>query len=262
MDMSNTEKPIEKKGHSDDRIILNIGGVKYETYRSTLTAHQDTLLGTMFQERNQNLLHPTNENEYFFDRDGIIFRYIMQFYRTGEIFWPEDTNYITDSTQNLHISRRELELEFDFFQIPVPGRGEIDKTGAVSLVDGFLNALDSVANHVIKKYNATIRVQFRLGMLEYEVDEDIESLAKEILDPFKLVGYKILSKFSKEIASYLMKNHSCLNSKVVRKPNKGYYEIRMMVKEFDEFDEQTVFKYSKLANVVESAKVMYDDEED
>ncbi|CAG8524854.1 9255_t:CDS:2 [Acaulospora morrowiae] len=84
------------------------------------TAHPDTLLGTMFQERNRHLLDLTDQNEYFFDRDGIIFRYIMQFYRTGEIFWPEETNFIISPTQNLHITRRELELELDYFQIPVP----------------------------------------------------------------------------------------------------------------------------------------------
>ncbi|RGB31360.1 hypothetical protein C1646_262429 [Rhizophagus diaphanus] len=60
----------------DERIVLNIGGIKYETYRSTLTAYPDTLLGTMFQERNEELLKP-NENEYFFDRnDTYILRYM------------------------------------------------------------------------------------------------------------------------------------------------------------------------------------------
>ncbi|CAG8490796.1 14032_t:CDS:1 [Acaulospora colombiana] len=216
----------------------------------------------MFQERNKHMLHPTNENEYFFDRDGTIFRYIMQFYRTGEIFWPEETDFITDPSQNLYITRRELELELDYFQIPVPGRGGIDKTGAVSLVDGFLSALDSVANHVVKKYNATILIQFRLGMIEYDVDQDIELLVKEILEPFKLVGYKILSKFNREIASYLAKNHSSLNSKVVRKSHKGYYEVRMMMKDFQELDEQLIFKYSKLAKVVDPAKVIEDEEEE
>ncbi|CAG8677184.1 4666_t:CDS:2, partial [Ambispora gerdemannii] len=73
--------------NTDERIILNVGGVKYETYRSTLTAYPYTLLGTMFQPRNQPLLHPTNGNEYFFDRNGKIFHYVMEYYRTGQILW-------------------------------------------------------------------------------------------------------------------------------------------------------------------------------
>uniref|UniRef100_U9U2P1 BTB domain-containing protein n=1 Tax=Rhizophagus irregularis (strain DAOM 181602 / DAOM 197198 / MUCL 43194) TaxID=747089 RepID=U9U2P1_RHIID len=67
--------------NKDERIVLNIGGIKYETYRSTLTAYPDTLLGTMFQERNEELLKP-NKNEYFFDRNGKAFHYIMEYYRT------------------------------------------------------------------------------------------------------------------------------------------------------------------------------------
>src|SRR4051794_30789494 len=56
---------------------------------STLTAYPDTLLGIMFSERNKEMMHPTNGNEYFFDRDGYLFRYILQYYRTGKVHWPE-----------------------------------------------------------------------------------------------------------------------------------------------------------------------------
>ncbi|CAG8787869.1 23713_t:CDS:2, partial [Dentiscutata erythropus] len=38
---------------SDEKIILNIGGIKYETLRSTLTAQPETLLGTMFRDQNE-----------------------------------------------------------------------------------------------------------------------------------------------------------------------------------------------------------------
>ncbi|GBC44407.2 BTB/POZ protein [Rhizophagus irregularis DAOM 181602=DAOM 197198] len=96
---------------SAERIILNVGGIKYETYRSTLTAYPSTLLGTMFQERNRALLHPVNGNEYFIDRDGKLFRYILQFYRRNKIVWPEPGSD--------YVSREELEEEFDYFQIPI-----------------------------------------------------------------------------------------------------------------------------------------------
>ncbi|CAG8462214.1 3797_t:CDS:2 [Diversispora eburnea] len=67
----NTEH-YEKKIDIEDRIILNVGGVKYETFRSTLTAYPETLLGIMFAERNKEMLHPINDNEYFFDRDAVV----------------------------------------------------------------------------------------------------------------------------------------------------------------------------------------------
>lgn len=43
----------------------------------------------MFSERNKEMIHPTNGNEYFFDRDGYLFRYVLQYYRTGKVHWPE-----------------------------------------------------------------------------------------------------------------------------------------------------------------------------
>ncbi|CAG8449411.1 8635_t:CDS:2 [Cetraspora pellucida] len=240
--------------NTNERIILNVGGIKYETYRSTLTAHPETLLGTMFQERNQSLLQPTNNNEYFFDRDGHLFRYIMQFYRTGEIFWP-DESYFTDSSP-FYVSRRELDLELDYFQIPSPGRGEIDKFGVVTLVDSFLVALDTLVNQVVKKYHVPINVNFSLGLIECETDDDVKDIAFDILSPFKLIGYKILSKFNKEVAAYIKDQHPCLDSKISHRSNKGYFELKMSIKDLLDLDEQAVYKYSKLAKVVNPLKLV------
>ncbi|CAG8592471.1 7808_t:CDS:2 [Dentiscutata erythropus] len=237
----------------NERIILNVGGIKYETYRSTLTAYPETLLGTMFQERNQSLLQPTNNNEYFFDRDGHLFRFIMQFYRTGEIFWP-DESYFSESS-SFYVSRRELDLELDYFQIPSPGRNGIDNFGAVTLVDSFLVALDALVDQVVKKYHVTINVNFSLGLIDYETDEDVKDIVFNILSPFKLVGYKILSKFGNEVAAYIKNQHPCLDSKISRRSNKGYFELKMSIKDYHDLDEQVVYKYSKLAKVVNPLKL-------
>ncbi|CAG8503462.1 21737_t:CDS:2 [Racocetra persica] len=136
---------VGKKLDADDRIILNVGGVKYETFRSTLTAYPETLLGIMFADRNKEMLHPINGNEFFFDRDGYLFRHILQYYRTGMIHWPEQIAYHDDSTNHTHFeskkskkssegseirdantipsyifpfSRSELEQEMQYFLIP------------------------------------------------------------------------------------------------------------------------------------------------
>jgi hypothetical protein len=89
-----------------------------------LTARPDTLLGTMFQERNQMMLHPTNNNEYFFDRNGRAFHYIMEFYRTGKITW-DPINYqhqhqyqADENTICFTVNKQELDEELDYFQIP------------------------------------------------------------------------------------------------------------------------------------------------
>ncbi|RGB30296.1 BTB/POZ protein [Rhizophagus diaphanus] len=90
------EKKRKRENSNEEKVVLNISGIKYETLQSTLTARPDTLLGTMFQERNQMMLHPTNNNEYFFDRNGRAFHYIMEFY----------------------LNKQELDEELDYFQIP------------------------------------------------------------------------------------------------------------------------------------------------
>ncbi|POG83237.1 BTB/POZ protein [Rhizophagus irregularis DAOM 181602=DAOM 197198] len=118
------EKKRKRENSNEEKVVLNIGGIKYETLQSTLTARPDTLLGTMFQERNQMMLHPTNNNEYFFDRNGRAFHYIMEFYRTGKITW-DPINYqhqhqyqADENTICFTVNKQELDEELDYFQIP------------------------------------------------------------------------------------------------------------------------------------------------
>ncbi|RHZ67058.1 hypothetical protein Glove_303g149 [Diversispora epigaea] len=85
-----------------EEIILDVGGTKYKTKRSTLTKHPNTLLGKIF-------LNPSNCNkEFFLDRNGRAFHYIMEFYRTGEPLWPDKSDGVTCE---------EVEREFEYFQI-------------------------------------------------------------------------------------------------------------------------------------------------
>eukprot|EP01087_Luapelamoeba_hula_P007155 TRINITY_DN1738_c0_g1_i1.p1 TRINITY_DN1738_c0_g1~~TRINITY_DN1738_c0_g1_i1.p1 ORF type:complete len:800 (-),score=118.38 TRINITY_DN1738_c0_g1_i1:87-2315(-) len=112
---------------AEQHIILNVGGQKFETFRSTLTRYPDTLLGVMFSPRNEALtalttskhspwesdssgddLEYDNSNsnsnsigysarsvttvrrkdEYFFDRSYESFEGILQYYRTGYLECP------------------------------------------------------------------------------------------------------------------------------------------------------------------------------
>ncbi|RIB19239.1 BTB/POZ protein [Gigaspora rosea] len=124
---------------SDETIILNVGGIKYETYRSTLTAYPDTFLGTMFQKRNRSLLIPRNGNEYFFDRSGQIFHYVMQFYRTGKL----------NIGNQYTITSKEIEIELDFFQIPRPT--SIDKI-AITKIRNLISAFNELISTVVESY--------------------------------------------------------------------------------------------------------------
>ncbi|CAG8491389.1 11969_t:CDS:2 [Ambispora gerdemannii] len=101
---------VEKEEH-EEKIILNVNNVKYETYRSTLTAYPETLLGTMFQKRNSALLQPKNNNEYSINRDGNVFYYILEYYREGKLTWAGPQSKPV-------VRRRDLDKELDYFLLP------------------------------------------------------------------------------------------------------------------------------------------------
>ncbi|NXO62127.1 KCD21 protein, partial [Phainopepla nitens] len=85
-------------------ITLNVGGKLYTTSLSTLTSFPDSMLGAMFSGK-----IPTKKDSQgncFIDRDGKIFRYILNFLRTSHLDLPEDF-------QEMGLLRREV----DFYQI-------------------------------------------------------------------------------------------------------------------------------------------------
>lgn len=70
-----------------DRIKLNVGGHRYETTLSTLTA-KDSMLARMFSQDNMKMLKADSDRSYFIDRNGEIFSYILDYLRDDNI--PED----------------------------------------------------------------------------------------------------------------------------------------------------------------------------
>ena len=51
-----------------DRVVLNVGGTRFETFTTTLTSHPETLLGAMFSDSCRGLTKADAKGEYFFDR--------------------------------------------------------------------------------------------------------------------------------------------------------------------------------------------------
>uniref|UniRef100_A0A915PMT5 BTB domain-containing protein n=1 Tax=Setaria digitata TaxID=48799 RepID=A0A915PMT5_9BILA len=71
----------------DDRIILNVGGIRHETYQATLKKIPATRLSRLTPSlANFDPLL----NEYFFDRHPIVFSQILNYYRTGKLHYPTD----------------------------------------------------------------------------------------------------------------------------------------------------------------------------
>ncbi|VDM54464.1 unnamed protein product [Angiostrongylus costaricensis] len=71
----------------DERVVLNVGGVRHETYQATLKKIPATRLSRLTPSlANFDPLL----NEYFFDRHPAVFSQILNYYRTGKLHYPTD----------------------------------------------------------------------------------------------------------------------------------------------------------------------------
>jgi len=72
------------------RIVdLNVGGVLYTTSVETLTKDEGSLLFLMFSGDPGNLLQDS-KGRVFIDRDGVLFRYILDYLRSGQLLLPDN----------------------------------------------------------------------------------------------------------------------------------------------------------------------------
>ncbi|CAG8578971.1 2065_t:CDS:2 [Funneliformis mosseae] len=287
--MSSPSKKIDIseniKRSAERTIILNVGGIKYETYASTLTSYPDTLLGTMFQDKNRALLHPQAGNTYFFDRNGYAFRYIMEFYRTGKLLLSE-----RDKDKVTFVTLDEIEKEIDYFHIPVTEEEDVVEFDDDNLmiekqtnsrnknnvhhpspasvlihkhagakVDQFINALENLIYEAMGNFEEWIELKFFSTILDVETYwNETEPTLKfsyiPIIKPYGVIGYYILEKFSKEIQSYFettMQSISFQSDQVTGELTSignctNYYKISINIK--DNYTKEDIIIHTRLDN--------------
>ena len=66
------------------KIVLDVGGTRYTTSRSTLTKYPESMLGVMFSGRHDIEAMECSDGSFFIDRDGVRFKYILEYLREGE----------------------------------------------------------------------------------------------------------------------------------------------------------------------------------
>ncbi|CAL8243259.1 unnamed protein product [Lota lota] len=83
-------------GHQGDedanvRVVINVGGIRHQTYRSTLRTLPDTRLAWLAEPDAQDHFdYDAKSNEFFFDRHPGVFAHILNYYRTGKLHCPAD----------------------------------------------------------------------------------------------------------------------------------------------------------------------------
>jgi len=93
-------------------VELNVGGVFYSTSVATLTSEPGSKLALMFdlselKNNEESTLLKDSKGKYFIDRDGVLFRYILDYLRNKKLVLPE----------NFQETKRLL-IEADFYELP------------------------------------------------------------------------------------------------------------------------------------------------
>jgi hypothetical protein len=87
-------------------VELNVGGVFYTTALSTLTREPDSLLAHIFSGKTSSPPQDA-KGKYFLDRDGVLFRYVLDFLRNQALVLPESFR-----------EKQRLRQEAQYFRLP------------------------------------------------------------------------------------------------------------------------------------------------
>ncbi|KAG9491853.1 hypothetical protein GDO78_000383 [Eleutherodactylus coqui] len=90
---------------SPDVITLNVGGMKFSTLTSTLLRFPESKLVHMLDGSDQDFR--IINGQYFVDRDGTLFNYILDYLRTAQLTLPSDFS-----------DYERLQREAEFYQLP------------------------------------------------------------------------------------------------------------------------------------------------
>lgn len=98
------EASEKQRTHQSKRVKLNIGGTRFETTITTLSAEPDSMLAAMFSGRFP--LSPDADGYHFIDRDGTQFALVLNWLRTKTLSESLDRGTLESLAQ-----------EADFYQL-------------------------------------------------------------------------------------------------------------------------------------------------
>jgi len=130
-------KPIDTIVKSNDIIEFNVGGFSYTTSRTTITSFQDSMLTRMCSG-----LIPTatdSQSRIFIDRDGPLFRHILNYLRDKRLNLPENFSELA-----------QLRQEADFYGIEP----------LLNDLDSLLNGKRSLSKTSLTKSSSLLQLPF------------------------------------------------------------------------------------------------------
>uniref|UniRef100_A0A8C7LBB2 Potassium channel tetramerisation domain containing 12b n=1 Tax=Oncorhynchus kisutch TaxID=8019 RepID=A0A8C7LBB2_ONCKI len=102
-----TDQTKDRASWTRSIVELNVGGQVYITRYSTLVSVPDSLLWEMFSRKTTKGLARDTKGRFFLDRDGFLFRYILDYMRDQQLVLPD------------HFPERgRLQREAEFFNLP------------------------------------------------------------------------------------------------------------------------------------------------
>ncbi|XP_062948280.1 potassium voltage-gated channel subfamily C member 3 isoform X1 [Cynocephalus volans] len=142
-------------GGDSGKIVINVGGVRHETYRSTLRTLPGTrLAGLTEPEAAARFDYDPGADEFFFDRHPGVFAYVLNYYRTGKLhcpadvcgplfeeelgFWGIDETDVEACCWMTYRQHRDAEEALDSFEAPDPA-GSANATNAAGAHDAGLD---------------------------------------------------------------------------------------------------------------------------
>uniref|UniRef100_A0A3P9J928 BTB domain-containing protein n=1 Tax=Oryzias latipes TaxID=8090 RepID=A0A3P9J928_ORYLA len=144
------------RAHSE-KIVINCGGIRHETYRSTLKTLPGTRLSWLTEpDAFSNFDYDPKSDEFFFDRHPATFAFILNYYRTGKLhcpsdvcgplfeeelaFWGIDETDVEACCWMNYRQHRDAEEALDSFETPEPDAPE-DDPALTGCADGDLKRL-------------------------------------------------------------------------------------------------------------------------
>ncbi|XP_075423234.1 BTB/POZ domain-containing protein KCTD8 [Ascaphus truei] len=160
MALKDTILPISEMSFPfPDVVELNVGGQVYVTKHSTLTSVPESTLHTMFSRNNVKELPRDNRSRFFIDRDGFLFRYVLDYLRDKQLSLPD------------HFPEKERLLrEAEYFQLhdlvkmlapKVTKQSSMNDEGCQSDIEENSQSSDLIRTAALDKKSGFITIGYR-----------------------------------------------------------------------------------------------------